>query len=171
MRKYSAQVSYMANMFLLSQKRPRNYRHIRDTYIIYLRSPSIMSSYLFWAEKRPKDVQFRCPELLISPTLLSKRNAALQLKDRGRYKRSSAFMPTGHNLFSVLRSWAEGLASPTEKRRTACTLSFCLHFISLQITTAGFKLPCSVGHENDLLFHHTAHIWPHLCKLYRIIDR
>lgn len=82
--------------------------------------------FLGWEEAR------RCPVWMPRTVNLSnsaqQRNIALQLKDRGRYKRSSAFMPTGHNLFSVLRSWAEGLASPTEKRRMAWTLQLLSAF-------------------------------------------
>lgn len=66
--------------FYYLKKRPHNYRHIRFIHIIYVRFPSIMSSYLSWAEKRGQ----KMPRTFNLSNSAQQRNVALQLKDRGR---------------------------------------------------------------------------------------
>lgn len=71
MCKYIAKISYSANT--LSKKNTTQLQIYKQyIHVICARFPSVTSSYLFWAEKRQKVVQFGCLELLISVTLLSK---------------------------------------------------------------------------------------------------
>lgn len=131
MCKYIAKISYSANK-LSEKKPPHNHRYTHNISRVYVSNELV--PFLGWTEAES------CPVWTSGTVNLSnsaqQRPAALQLKDRGRYKRSFLYQPdTTCSLFydRGLRVWRLWLRRDAQRGHLS---SVCILF-PLQITTTG----------------------------------